>query len=429
MNSPVCFEIEELSEEELQKRQRKSKQARKTETPTVRPSAAASAPPLAELDSIDPLPSVCSPTLSHVAWPGHVLDVDSSTLPSAVHPALCEGHLMMELVHRLLFMWGLTPSYLPQWKQELQAQVSMHTYLHPTSDEEYDSPAQESGLQDHADEGGEADMDISPAHSEDENDLGPVTVPAQYVPTDPSFPVIEEYPIDQDKNHRHLPHKRAEQEQDDEDEVEAISRSSLSALQRSLRSIAQLDSALENLQRLIIEDYTGYLTSNESRVYLSHIFVLLGPSISFPRRGCCLVRRQTEITPAPNSNTTLLLPTGPIPPKTREEDGWIKSIMRRLLQHKTFDQSSSAPMSRSQSKLHFVVSYSSSSHSSDQMSATTGDTVSLTHARLPSSLFTKWRPARPIYSIRLGHSAATNDTLDDETMSYSGTVTSPIVLS
>lgn len=316
--------------------------------------------------------------LAALDWPGHITDIDFLIKEKDEYSASREGHLVVDLISHLIFLWGLSPSPLQSMKQAIDVEIASSN-----------CPPQSA-----------PPMFVF----EDESDSDePISTQEDLVDTSTDVQVDEfgiEVHTEPKKSNR--PKIKLDDDADADElfeEPEAKpSRLQLRRLEKQQRQVDSVVTQLETLRRLIFEDVHQPTPTRQH--YLSHIFLFVGSSARTSKFSCCLVRQlhesATDSTYHHDENASL-------PAKTRADDTWIRSKLRLLLQKDIGTSSIRQSRSRMTNRISLVIAYSAAP------SATNGPLLSesavndeFTPIQLPQECLTKWNPKKPIKSIRIG---------------------------
>lgn len=331
------------------------------------------------------------PCVQHIDWPGHCMDValpgdqnSVSTTLSEYSPSL-EGHLIVELITQLTFLWGLSPSPLNTMRQSIKAEISS-----------FNPPPQNEPL-----------MDAFEVYSDDIEDESKAEALDKRITSDAVGEIkIEEY-TEQNKPKRRVFQKetKIEDEEDDfMDETPKPSRMRLLKLRKSEKSIDSAHSQLEIVRKLIFDDY--YRPRETRSVYLSHIILFIGASITTSKFACSFVRPPRQ---SPESDVSTSTPKSTeMLPKSRAEDAWIRSTLRGLLQKDIGNPLERGGKSKFANRVSILVCYSalpSLGADASSLDSPLPSYESMIPIRVAPHWFTKWNAKKPMKTIRIGEMA------------------------
>lgn len=306
-----------------------------------------------------------TPNIAMQNWPGHMMDVKMPSNENDVYSPSREGYLIIEIISQLIFIWGLSSA-------------PIHTLRNTLKDELPDSsnPCEDDDF---------SDLSLPSADQQKDKDVKMVTV-NQISGNLETF--IEEYDSKHEMNRKLI---QSDTDHDDEEKAPKKTRTQIYYIQKALTMVDSLESQLTKLRFLIWEEYHRPVNANSP--FLSHILMLVGPSLGMSKQGLCIVR-SNRANGASNSNQS-------IPPKNRSDDTLIRSTLRNMLQHVSDMPSTRQQFSKMQAKIHFLVCFSTSSQNAESLCEPLSSDVDLSFSRLPTALLTKWNKKKPIKSIRI----------------------------
>ena len=308
-------------------------------------------------------------------WPGRIMDVKRSVKTGDSYSASREGHLLAELILQALLMWGASVYPINMLKS------TVHSQLEASAGEKEKLPLIH-----------EFGSSTSSLHDCSPNNIIP-KIGEDGIVSDEA--AIQEYDQDNMPKRRKLKFAPPPGSDNDEDDILApITRTQVNANRKLLREIENLETQIERLRFLILEE--AERSSSSHGLYLSHVLVFVGASISTSRLALCFVRQPMNNAEPPHSNSS---PSHDpqLQPKSRADDVWIRSVLRQTLQ---YDFGTPTIMSRQRCRIHLLVCYSALPGTSTPMPPSI-PCDQLQSVRLSRNLFTKWNPKRPMRTIRI----------------------------
>jgi hypothetical protein len=304
-------------------------------------------------------------------WPGHLMDVQMPSNQTDCYSPSREAHMVVELINQIVFMWGISSMPIPSLHSSLKSEIATFS----SANEEIvfvDSTSVESRSSSHKIADDEEHDVISSHRSHGEL-------------------VIEEYSGNTKPGSKfQLTHN----EEDEDDEPITKSRTHMYSIQSAFRSVDSYCSQLEKLKFLVWRDSQCYSGSNS--IYLSHIIILIGPTISMARQGCCIIRTPRGKVAEPQNASS-----DAVPQKTRADDSSIRSTLREMLKYQVEAPSTRRQFSKTQAKIHLIACWSTFASNDPSMAENTSAIDDLAFTKVPNSIFTKWNRKRPIQTFRI----------------------------
>lgn len=329
------------------------------------------------------------------SWPGHIVDIDFVVKEKYEYSPSREGHLAVDLISHLIFLWGLSSAPLQSMKQIIKSEIASAT-----------RPPQSEPL-----------MDVFEDNLDDEDCLDSQTESN----TPDSAVIVGEFGIEVETGPKQYVRKKlvfsTTEEVEDELPIRKPSRSYIMGLQRKEKTIDAVHTQLDTLRKLIMADVQQ--PSHLRTAYLSHIFLFIGASVTTAKFAFCLLR-------SPHiDDQTVWSSTDPLPLKTRPEDAWIRSTLRSLLQKDIGTSSIRPTKSKMANRISLVVAYSALPNAAIEASLSPSvlDDM-LVQIRIPDKWLNTWNPRKPMRVIRMGDT----DKLSSVTPFYSARIGQPMYL-